>query len=114
MPDFFGTRGVVPTIAGTTRTGAGDRVDTDVELQADLQRVLCAINRTVFKPGDRGDWRAPARGSADLMIAGHQVSELRRLGLVDIATDSVLVPTESGRQSYRLCAARGHGKHLER
>ena len=52
------------------------------------------------KPGDGG--------------FGHQVSELRRLGLVDIATNSVLVPTESGRQSYRLCAARGHGKHLER
>ena len=86
----------------------------ETELPADLQRVLCAVNRTVFRLSDGGEWKAPARGSADLVVAADQVTELRRLGFVDVAPNSVLVPTERGRQSYRACAARGHAKHLER
>jgi hypothetical protein len=89
-------------------------VDTDLELSIELQRVLCAINRTVFRLGDRGDWKAPARGTTDLVLAAHQVSELRRQGLVDVASNSILVPTERGRQSYQACAARSHARHLER
>lgn len=89
-------------------------MDSDFDLPVDLQRVLCAVNRTVFRLSEKGDWRAPARGSSDLVIGSHQVSDLRGHGLVDIASNSVLVPTELGRQSYRACAARGHAKHLER
>ena len=92
----------------------GASVDTDLGLSVELQRVLCAVNRTVFKLGDRGEWKAPARGTTDLVLAPNQVSELRRQGLVDVASNSILVPTELGRQSYRVCAARGHSRHLER
>jgi hypothetical protein len=92
----------------------GDNMTTDLQLAVDLQRVLCAVNRAVFKLDSGGHWTAQARGSTGLVLAAHQVAELRKLGLVDIVSSSVLVPTEAGRQSYRACAALGHDRHLER
>jgi hypothetical protein len=89
-------------------------VTIDLQLSIDLQRALCAVNRAVFKLDSLGHWTAQARGSTGLVLAAQQVSELKKLGLVDIVSGAVLVPTESGRQSYRACAARGHERHLER
>ena len=86
----------------------------EVQLSVDLQRVLCAVNRTVFRLADSGFWTAPARGSSDLVLAEHQVAELRRHGFVDVLSNAVLVPTERGRESYRECAAGRHSRHLER
>jgi hypothetical protein len=85
---------------------------TDLQLAVDLQRALCAVNRAVFKfSGEH--WTAPARGATGLVLDARQVAELRKLGLVDVVSNSVLVPTEAGRQSYRVCAAHGHDRHLE-
>jgi hypothetical protein len=87
---------------------------TALELSTDLQRVLCAVNRAVFKRRNGEYWAAPARGTSNLVIAGNQVSELQTQGLVDIVSNTILVPTELGRLSFRSCAAHGHARHMER
>ncbi len=81
------------------------------ECPAELQRALCDINRNVFRLDGTGEWIADDMAGAMIVLQTEEVAELLRLGLAEVTSKSILIPTETGRVRYLECSADGHARH---